>query len=472
MMSTMPVNSSVSRKKRLLSSMWYLPVFLLVVISMVIPGSSIGQNVKPVEVVLVLDMSGSMWRNRPWKSVKAIFAWGSELASGNDRVGVVTLGDKGRVARELEEVGESGIRGLMHVLTERSNRTDVAAGLEQAYYMLKTTSRPGAKRVIILFSDGRIDLIGGVSANERSAQYVNEILIPSMKKEKIQVFALVPEGRSADYPFLQGITHRTNGEYFHGLSQDATGFRASLFAVPLPMDKAAEVNISPRVETPEKVAKAVPPKVAKAASPKVAKAAAPKVAKAAASEIPQGGPHASALPQETASKKQFSGQLKPEEVDNSTGSTSLGFWGLGLVIVVLASAFVFKMKRSRNQKESLSEILKDVQGMRGRMSEQFDAESERLRKEITELEDDVADQSDVSEKALSLSFVTPFLEFSDMDESSSDEEGGLSDDIASEPAFSQKNAEPDMSVGMMETLIGVSDIDIENEKQAQSLKKE
>ncbi|MCP4675042.1 MAG: VWA domain-containing protein [Deltaproteobacteria bacterium] len=455
-----------------------LGLFLMFV-AMFIPRVSNGQSAGPVDVVLLMDMSGSMLRNRPRKSVKKIFAWGVELVNNNDRIAVVTLGDKSRVSQKLTKIGkEDDLSRLLHILTEKSNRTDVAAGLEQAYYMLKTTARHGAERVVVLFSDGKIDLVGGVSANERSARYMRDILIPAMKKERVRVFAFVPNGLSADYPFLQELTQRTNGEYFHGLSKTPPEFRTLLFSASASISPAARITEPPPATSkPPAAAPVRSPSAAPVKSPATpakppANAPKPPGATPAKSLVPESALATKSIEQtQSVSKDQAPVAMVEldEKADSKAQTTQANssLWTIFIGLLVLGGAAfgAYRIMRARGQRQTLTGILEDVQELRGRLSKEYEEESVRLREEATKLEEEASREQESPHSNLSVSMVTPFLEFSDIDDLSNVADGAAADDIASVPAFSHSNDEPDLSLAMMETLIGVDEADVVDPSQ-------
>ncbi len=440
-----------------------LGLFLAFIVALV-PMESVAQNARPVDAVLLMDMSGSMWKTRPRKSVKKVFAWGIELVGEKDRIALVTLGDKSRVSRELTKVEkDDDLSALLHILTEKSNYTDVAAGLEQAYYMLKTSARPDAERVIILFSDGKIDLIGGVSANERSTLYLRDILIPAMNKQRVRVFAFVPGGLSADYPLLQELTQRTDGEYFHGLSKTPPEFRAMLFPslAPSPPVPATVKPPPPAPAKPPETKTAKPPVTKPAPTPEVApQTPLTKVARQTTPQKKVRQPFTKKVQQPVA-RVELPKKAEPEAQASSSNGTLLTI--LVVLLLMGGGAFgVFKFVKSRGQRQTLSGILEDVQELRVRLTAEFEEESTRLKDKATQLEKEASREQDNPEGTLSVSMVTPFLDFSDMDEIGNTSQNAGIDDIASEPAFSPDNAQPDLSVAMMETLIGAGDANDDN----------
>ncbi len=203
--------------------------------------------------------------------------------------------------------------------------TNLAAGLERAYYLLKSSARPDTNRAVLLFSDGRIDLPGGKKAEIASEQYLRNVLVPAMKKQKIGVFAFIPEELSADYPFLQELAENTGGGYFRGLPKDATDFRAQILTIltketrTKPTKREAKVSIEPK-------------------KPKTAPAD---------------------------SIKTDNGSQKTTEMTKTVFMTVLLIIAGGLALIAATLFFVvYPIRRSRRQARELASILDDVRVLR------------------------------------------------------------------------------------------------------------
>ena len=183
---------------------------------------------RSIDLVLALDLSGSMGVNKA--RYTDMFSWVSNFGQVGDRIGVVAFGSSNQVLEEMKPFEQFKLAPVERALTQGAKYTDLAAGLEQAYYVLKRNVRPGAAHLILLFSDGRIDLPGGVEAAKASERYLREVLLSAMINEKIQMFAFVPKGLSGDYLFLHELTEKTGGDYSRGLPENPGPFRRQYLA--------------------------------------------------------------------------------------------------------------------------------------------------------------------------------------------------------------------------------------------------
>lgn len=109
-----------------------------------------------VDLVLLVDISASM-QGRPVEDVKQSSELLAELLvhNRNNRVGIVAFGTDGRLLTPLTnnmEALRSSI-GEMYV----GGGTDIQKGLETAYTELARHSRPEAKQIVVILSDGEAD---------------------------------------------------------------------------------------------------------------------------------------------------------------------------------------------------------------------------------------------------------------------------------------------------------------------------
>ncbi len=207
------------------------------------------------DAVLVLDMSGSMVRGKGKDHFQQVLRWLVKTGGAQDRLGIVTFGQKAKVEEKLAAISAFHPDLFTTRFKGRARHTNLAAGLEQAYYMLKEGGRPGAARWIILISDGKVSIPGGPKAVARSERYLLGGLSAAMKKAGVRLFAIIPRGYTADFPLLQELTTKNDGDYFRGLPQSIKALQ--------PKASAAPVAPAPRA-TPARAPAATPVKTAPA----------------------------------------------------------------------------------------------------------------------------------------------------------------------------------------------------------------
>ena len=140
--------------------------------------------------------------------------------------------------------------------------TDLAAAFERALYELRTHGRAGARSVIVLVSDARIDLPQASAALDAN-RWLLDTLVADASNAGVQVVALVPAAGSPDYHVLQQVTRRTGGRYLLAERGDGAASAAELGAllarIPAPSaPAAASAAIEPAAADPDPVARAHP----------------------------------------------------------------------------------------------------------------------------------------------------------------------------------------------------------------------
>lgn len=111
---------------------------------------------QPLDVVLVLDRSGSMGGGR-LESVKAATAHLLRLAGPADRIGVVAFDDTTELVLELAtHAPDAAIARVMALHTGGS--TNLSGGWLKGIEMLEAAPRPEALRRIIILTDGQVNV--------------------------------------------------------------------------------------------------------------------------------------------------------------------------------------------------------------------------------------------------------------------------------------------------------------------------
>jgi Ca-activated chloride channel family protein len=115
---------------------------------------------KPAQLTFVIDVSGSMSREDRLELVKRALRLLVDELRGDDRVGIVVYGSRGRVVLEPvaidDEERETGRRRILDAIEqlEPEGSTNAEDGLRLGYEMARRAYRPGAINRIVLCSDG------------------------------------------------------------------------------------------------------------------------------------------------------------------------------------------------------------------------------------------------------------------------------------------------------------------------------
>jgi hypothetical protein len=227
-------------KSKLAGNLVILVILLLSLFGTTQPTSAqVQPSVVPnLDVVLVIDESGSMWgesdppnsSNQGWRIVMAkLFAdlLGVDQSGSTHALSVIVFGAQAETVRGLTPVQDNASRedlkaaiDLAHVQTQNMfYLTNIPDALTQAYTELDTHGRPGSEKAVIFLSDGKCDLentIDKAACNQNIRQIIGDHFVG---KYPVYTIAFTDKasvgGDSAIYENLwQEIAVDTDGEYF------------------------------------------------------------------------------------------------------------------------------------------------------------------------------------------------------------------------------------------------------------------
>ena len=169
-----------------------------------------------LDVVFVLDNSGSMLKNDPKFITRKVVIDFLQGLQGGSRMGMVVFGQKASLAKELTDTAAQGARaGFVQSLGRidyQGRFTNIPAGVERAIYELKTGGRKDAEKVVILLTDGIVDT--GDRAEDAAAEaWLRDELTLESKKAGIRIFGVAFTDQ-ADFRLIQTLSAKTDGEYF------------------------------------------------------------------------------------------------------------------------------------------------------------------------------------------------------------------------------------------------------------------
>lgn len=174
-----------------------------------------------VDVVLTLDRSLSMQGNDPNRdSIKGaeLFA---ELLGADDRLGLTTFALQSQRLLPLTTLSDPQTRARISDIIEQVRmeglRTNFDAALRVAYPLYPRQNpdqRPAqpSERVLVLFSDGHLNL-GSEEANQRARAAVTNELVPAFQAAGIRILG-VAFSADADLAFLRLLADATGGQAF------------------------------------------------------------------------------------------------------------------------------------------------------------------------------------------------------------------------------------------------------------------
>jgi len=175
-----------------------------------------------VDVIFVLDNSGSMIKNDPEFITRTVVINFLEGLSEKVRIGMVIFDSDARLIESLTSImsAESAERFLdsLEMINYKGQFTNTPAGVERAVYELKSNGRGTAQKLIILLTDGIVDT-GNKNEDLEGEKWLKETLTLECRKQGIRIFGIAfTEG--ADFRLMQTLAVNTDGEYFRAFSTD------------------------------------------------------------------------------------------------------------------------------------------------------------------------------------------------------------------------------------------------------------
>ena len=173
-----------------------------------------------VDVVLVLDNSGSMRKADPQGLMRLAVSQFAGALPGSARLGIILFDDSVEALLGLSDIGQpdfsAQVENALSRLDYSGQLTDIPAGVERALYELRERGRADARRTIVFFTDGIVD-VGSPARNLERARWLREQLAQDAKQGGISVFGIAfTEG--ADFELIQSVAQATGGEYYRVLA--------------------------------------------------------------------------------------------------------------------------------------------------------------------------------------------------------------------------------------------------------------
>ncbi|MDI1495116.1 MAG: aerotolerance regulator BatA [Cenarchaeum symbiont of Oopsacas minuta] len=225
------VKSAISNKKRSRRDLWLFIMSLAIIALMIIgfadPHIPLEQSKEGVNVVFVIDNSGSMlatdYTPNRLEAAKNSAAILLDSLYEKDHVGIIIFENGATTASYLSPFKER-VRESLLTISPKQGKTALGDGLGLGIDM--ATSIPNKKKIVILLSDG-VNNAGVISPNEA---------IEFAKVNSIQVYTIGmgsetptiigydafrnPQYAELDERTLQAIAEQTGGKYFKSIDKD------------------------------------------------------------------------------------------------------------------------------------------------------------------------------------------------------------------------------------------------------------
>ena len=205
------------------------------------------ETTSPIDVMLVLDNSGSMKKNDPKFLVAEAIKEFISQKNENTRVGIIIFDGKVQLKVSLTIASFANRETILNSIKEinyQGQYTNFPAAIERAIYELKDNGREDSSKSIIFMTDGIVDT-GDTSRDLEKSRWMRDELSADAADNGIKVFGIAFT-EAADFQLIQSISQQTRGEYFRALvAEDLKNVFQQINDV---INKASELPISIETE--------------------------------------------------------------------------------------------------------------------------------------------------------------------------------------------------------------------------------
>ena len=173
-------------------------------------------NAKNLDVILSLDNSGSMRHNDPQKILHQVVKTFAGKLGRDDRFGIVTFDQTPHVLLPLSSTRDDTFQALLTQALDKidytGKLTDIPGGLEEARHLIELQGRREAEAVIVLVTDGAIDLGSDINNSDRK-HWLWKSILPAAKNQNLRLYGVTLTA-GADVELIQSMAEATGGEYY------------------------------------------------------------------------------------------------------------------------------------------------------------------------------------------------------------------------------------------------------------------
>ena len=145
-----------------------------------------------VDAVLLMDSSGSMAKNDPDKLRVPAAKMFMSLLGEKDRIGLISFSDNGYPVLHLTSPGPEHSARILAAADKVSSRgvyTNLHAALEKGLAMLEKEGQPGQEKMLVLMSDGKMD-VGDTDEDWALTKKVRGELLQAAKERGVKVYTI------------------------------------------------------------------------------------------------------------------------------------------------------------------------------------------------------------------------------------------------------------------------------------------
>ncbi len=184
--------------------------------------SSAAEEKPPLDTVVIMDSSGSMKVTDPKQLRKPAAKLFISLLDAEDRLSVVSFSSKAWPITFLTQLdSEKNISKALSATDKISHKgvhTNIHSAIEKGIEFLKHSHLENREPIIILMSDGQID-VGNAEKSAQLRKQILEDLLPKLIEHNIKIYSIAFT-EDSDQELLQQIAEATDGRYALAASDD------------------------------------------------------------------------------------------------------------------------------------------------------------------------------------------------------------------------------------------------------------
>ncbi len=207
-----------------------------------------------VDAVLLMDSSGSMAKNDPHKLRVPAAKLFMSLLGEDDRIGLISFSDNGYPVLRLTAPGPENNPRILASADKVSSKgvyTNLYAALQKGAQMLERQGRAGQEKMLVLMSDGKMD-VGNSDDDWQLRQRLQGELLKSLQDKHIKIYTIAFTDAS-DTELLQSLAQQSgalfklakNDTDLHEVFSDI--FETAKSPDMLPID-GGEFSVDPSIE--------------------------------------------------------------------------------------------------------------------------------------------------------------------------------------------------------------------------------
>lgn len=253
-----------------MKKIWIVILSLVLLMGLTVPVSATADS-KGMDVVIIIDTSGSMKSTDPEKTaIEAAKMFIDMIKMQNSRVGIV--GFSGSITKELPltEVGTVAQKDSLKKEIDSlvyNGETDMGLALKTGNEILNKASDVGNDKMILLFTDGKIEFVDSKRTVKDSEKDVDQVINEAVENYPIYTIGLNSK-QNIDKALITKIAEKTGGrcyvvenadklpDIFNSIFADfvksnlmnlgefvTDGVNATEVKIDIPNDSVAEANI-------------------------------------------------------------------------------------------------------------------------------------------------------------------------------------------------------------------------------------